>query len=347
MSKSEYSAHETQYGSSFNSSTMKLFLVTAVLTMLASPIAVHAFLSGDAAKVGHADAAKNLIENGADVNAHKNHYVGISLHRLIGESIEASLKSLAPDARRNNGGTLLHEAAKRGAADAARTLIENGEDLDFKDNNGETALHLAAKEGNVIIVKLLIECGADVNARDNHGATPLHLAAGRGHEEVLSLLIENGVNPEARSFGGRTPLHSAAGGRWGNADAVKLLIERGADANARDNYRTTPLHLAAKEGNVIIVKLLIECGADVNARDNHGATPLHSAAQKDVVMLLIENGADVNVKDNSGTWVLDYAGRELDDIGKLISEGIADANFKTNTPQPRCSGRQREAMRTS
>jgi ankyrin repeat protein len=68
----------------------------------------------------------------------------------------------------------LMEAAKRGALDDVRAVIDGNSDLlNAKDDEGATALHYAAFEGNRPVVELLVERGADINAIDGKfGATP-------------------------------------------------------------------------------------------------------------------------------------------------------------------------------
>ena len=68
----------------------------------------------------------------------------------------------------------LMEAAKRGALDDVRAVIDGNSDLlNAKDDEGATALHYAAFEGNRPVVELLVERGADITAIDGKfGATP-------------------------------------------------------------------------------------------------------------------------------------------------------------------------------
>jgi len=53
-------------------------------------------------------------------------------------------------------------------------------------------LHEAAKEGDLAKAKSLIEEGADVNVTSETEVTPLHWAADGGHKDVAELLRRHG-----------------------------------------------------------------------------------------------------------------------------------------------------------
>ena len=177
-----------------------------------------------ASEYGNLEAAKLLIENGADVNA-KDKY----------------------------GDTALIEA---GHLEVVKLLIENGADVNAKNEDGKTALMRASREGHLEVVKYLIENGADVNAKSNNGWTALMRASYNGHLEVVKYLIENGADVNAKRDSGRTALMSASS--EGNIEIVKLLIENGTDVNAKDEDGKTALDLADNEE---IEKVLRKAGA--------------------------------------------------------------------------------------
>jgi ankyrin repeat protein len=104
-----------------------------------------------AAREGHVDVAKVLIQNGADVNA-----------------IDGGKR------------TALHCAAVYNR-DVAKVLIQNGADVNAVQKNKWTALFFAAQEGHVDVVKVLIQNGADVNAVDEKETTALHKAVKYGY----------------------------------------------------------------------------------------------------------------------------------------------------------------------
>lgn len=99
-----------------------------------------------AAALGEPEAAKMLIDAGADMN------------------------------RKNlDGSTALHTAIAFGADKVAKVLIDNGADLNLANLEGSTPLHAAAFFCNVEIVKELLEKGADKSITNNEGKTALQI----------------------------------------------------------------------------------------------------------------------------------------------------------------------------
>jgi ankyrin repeat protein len=144
------------------------------------------------------EAAKALIEAGADVNAKDNIndspylYAGARGHLEILKmtlSHGADLKSV-----NRYGGTALIPASERGHVETVRTLIEAGVKVDHVNNLHWTALLEAIILGNggerhQKIVKLLVKAGADVNLADGDGVTPLQHARARRYKEIEATLV--------------------------------------------------------------------------------------------------------------------------------------------------------------
>jgi hypothetical protein len=102
-----------------------------------------------AARNGHIEIARLLLQNGADVNA----------------------KDTSWDR------TPLHWAAIHGHVDILHLLVENGADLEAQDDGGSRALHWAAYFGRLpLIQELISRYHVDINARDNDGRTALSRA---------------------------------------------------------------------------------------------------------------------------------------------------------------------------
>lgn len=160
-----------------------------------------------AASTGHTDIIRLLVEEyGADINAENEHNNGTALSAaLVGESlyggrIEAAKLLIEYGAdvnaryntERSNGITILMEAAKLGEFNFARLLLEHGADVNARSTGfmeaGRTALMYAAGEGSVDVVRLLLEYGADVNKKDKHGETALTIATACGHFDIVELL---------------------------------------------------------------------------------------------------------------------------------------------------------------
>jgi ankyrin len=294
----------------------------------------------DAARAGDRDAVRNLLKQGADVNA-----------------------------TAGDGVTALHWAARRGDAEMANLLLLAGANARAATQSARyTALHLAAERGSAPIVKALLENGAEVNAATATGATPLMFAAAGGETATISALLDGTADPNAaETFRGQTPLMWAAAAN--RVEAVKLLIARGADPNkatniidfaalsrdgsnpdgrnlptqaaGRDRTPTTaqgtarvetpaarrvampgvdrnylinelvyaqggfaPIHYAAREGYVDVATALLAAGVDVNTpAAGDGATPLLVATVNgrfDLAKMLLDRGANPNIEAENG-----------------------------------------------
>ncbi|CAK9034688.1 unnamed protein product [Durusdinium trenchii] len=116
-----------------------------------------------AAKRGHLEVVRLLLEAGADQNA-----------------------------TTQDGATALMFAAHKGHLEVVRLLLEAGADPKPADQDGTTALTHAACNGHLEVVRVLLEAGADPKAAAQDGTTALILAAESGQLEVQQLLLEAG-----------------------------------------------------------------------------------------------------------------------------------------------------------
>ena len=185
------------------------------------------------ARQGAIDAARALVESGADLNIQD------------------------PD-----GTTAMVLAIINGHYDVAAMLVEKGADPNVADSSGMAALYAAVdmntlpfmhgrpepkpsgRLGIVDIVKVLLAHGADVNQqlktpllrRHNNtstqslgeGTTPLMRAAASGDVTLMRLLLEHGADPAHGRRTATTMLMLAAGfGRRGDHNADAQEYERG------------------------------------------------------------------------------------------------------------------------
>ena len=247
-----------------------------------------------ASRDGHLDAARLLVEVGADVN-------------------------LADP----NGLTPLLMALTNGQVSVAKLLLQHGADPHRSDWWGRQPLwaavdirNLAVRSGaptneNGIdrdaaldVIRLLLERGVDVNARvkefppmrryllplaslewvDFTGQTAFIRAAQAGDVPVMRLLLEKGADPKITTFNGTTSLMAAAGVNWVIGEtfsespavwmqAVQLCLDQGVDVNAVNAMGLQAVHGAANRGSDDIIELLAKHGAQLDRADKEGRTP--------------------------------------------------------------------------
>lgn len=241
-----------------------------------------------AAREGHLDAARALVEAGADINQGN------------GDKI-----------------TPLVMAILNGHYELGKYLLDHGADPNAAATSGLTALYATIdvqwapktwypqpqtdqeKVTYLDLMKALLEKGANVNAPVNEklwfrsftndytwidpaGATPFWRAAQASDIAAMHLLVEHGADPKTKSKAGDTPLMAAAGIGWAanwsvNApypavEAVKYCVELGNDVNAADGVGYTALHGAAYLGNNDMVNYLVSKGAKVDVKSKAGDT---------------------------------------------------------------------------
>ena len=199
-----------------------------------------------AAALGHVATVRQLLEDGARVEAAKE-----------------------------DGTTALHSAATMGHAEVVGLLLEEGAWAEATGNSGATPLMMAASMGHLAAVQALLEGGAGPDTAHRYGkSTALHFAAEVGRVEVVRELCRRGADVEAEKVTGGTALHSAADAN--QTAVVQVLVEEcGADANRLLMKDTTPLYLAAQRGFTGVVQVLLRLGATPNFVMPQGKTSTH------------------------------------------------------------------------
>ena len=151
-----------------------------------------------AARNGHVDMLKLLLDKGADVETAG--FAGMrALHHTCNSSKENCVAMLLefdanPNAGDDAGATPLHWAAARGVQNIVVRLTDKNADPNVATKTGVRPLHKACIYGQFQIVKKLVESGADVDAQDNDGQTALHYAARMGFIECVKQLITANAN---------------------------------------------------------------------------------------------------------------------------------------------------------
>jgi uncharacterized protein len=246
-----------------------------------------------AARDGQLDAARALVESGADVNQ--------------GNAEEKT--------------TPLVMAIINGHLDVAKMLLDHNANPNLANIWGLAALYATIdvqwapyawfpqplttqeKITHLELMKALIARGADVNARlgkkiwvrsfgdrswvDPAGATPFWRAAQSDDVPAMKLLVAAGADPKIATTAGDTALMVAAGLGW-----------------APNNSTVVPDSWKAA------VEYCLELGLDVNAIDAKGYTALHGVAfrgDNDLIKFLVGKGAQTSVKTNAGDTIADMA----------------------------------------
>jgi ankyrin repeat protein len=247
-----------------------------------------------AARDGQIEAARALLDAGADLNA-----------------VSAAEKT-----------SPLVLAVSNGHYDLAKYFVEHSADPNLANIQGLTALYgvldvqwaghswfpnpvtAQEKTSYLELMKTLLAAHADVNAKlakktwfrtlahdatwvDPAGATAFWRAAQATDLDAMKILLEAGADPKISSTGGDSALMVAAGVGWGANFSV----------NAPDSWLPA-------------VRQCLELGLDVNQIDSRGYTALHGAAyigNNDLIKLLVEKGAKIDVKAKTGDSVADMA----------------------------------------
>ena len=231
-----------------------------------------------AAREGHVDLGRLLLDAGAEVNA-----------------------------AAGDGKTALSLAIFNGNYDMASLLVDRKADVNTADAQRFTPLFWAVDRRNMEtapnfpwmvtvdplpLIRKLLDAGANPNALVNNTprarmregsprivfATALMRAAFAADLELVKLLLDRGADPAIVSRDGETMVSAAAGLAFIHGyhrgktpaerlQAVKLFVGLGNDVNQADDYGITPLMAAANGGDVALIQYLIDVGADLAAHD--------------------------------------------------------------------------------
>jgi len=240
---------------------------------------------------GHTTIVKQLLYNGAKVDARDNDGRTALYHALVNQQdtiFQVLLGHAATlDIKDNNGYTILHHAVALSDVTAIRQLLKHVSSVDPKCKRGNTPLHIAAQANQVEIMQVLLDAGAEVNVTDSWNRTPLRLAIESIKFEdtrAISLLLERGAEVNACCSAGETSLHAAIK-FWVTENTgevlVKLLLQAGADPNQASAWNETPLDLTTRE---------VKYGLLLNSYTVNSHT-------FEVLQILLSNGAKIDSLD--------------------------------------------------
>ncbi len=251
-----------------------------------------------ASRQGAMDAAKVLVEAGADVNKAEPEF----------------------------GVTPLLDAIYNDHYDLAAYLVEKGADikpgalylavemrnLDYNGNHPRKPV--TDKMDELAFIKFLLDRGADPNAPMTAKLPP--------RQTQNPVLTGNGATPFIRAS------------RSADVTTMKLLLAHGADPKLTSNDHTNAIITAAtgmgarfaggeekpEPESIAAIKLCLENGVDINAVNDKGDTAVHGAAARgadQIIQFLADNGANLNVKNKTGRTPIDVARG----VGGVINTG--------------------------
>ena len=311
-----------------------------------------------AVQFGYNDLAKELIKEGADVNAR------------------------ASDMETEGGMDMLYYAVRNNNPEMTKILIDKGLDKNRDygyeysyyltdiaiDNNNldvlkllvkrgdskETLIPKAVEQNNIEMVKYLLSIGQDIDAQIFYDGfwvnSPLKVAAENEYIEMAKFLIDEGANLNSADD---YMLYA-----YNNYDITKLLVDNdifnlntnttkeeaiklvkdgkyyeieklllSEDSNNIDGY--DELMNAISKGDMKALEKLVKDDTDLNKQYDK-ITPLGLAAarnDKEMVKFLVEKGADINLEDGYGYTPLIKAMKYRNiDLAKNIVDLKPDLN---------------------
>lgn len=154
----------------------------------------------EAAKKGHIQTVKLLLEQGTNVNAPDEDQRTALMWAAFDGYTEVVRMLLVAEGNVNHqdliGRTALMYASSGSNIDTVRLLLAHEADTNLTDNHESwTALMFAAAEGQTAIAQALLDAGADRTLQDTDGETAYYFAMQRGFTETAALVKPPVVDP--------------------------------------------------------------------------------------------------------------------------------------------------------
>lgn len=255
-----------------------------------------------ASRLGDTERIKELIAQGADVNAaNKKGMTPLMNAAFFAENDECATMLL-------NAGAEVNAADKSGwtpimyallgdrSLEFIRDLIDNRNAYPEQRTKAKVSPMMIACQfsKHAELPEILYAANCEVNVPDDKGNLPLHYAAQNttaAAAEMIRALDRLNVKVDVQNGGGWTPLMLACQFS-NNPEVIKVLLGMDAQPNMHKNDGMTPLMLAAcnSSGQAIeIMKLLLKAGADTQIRSGGRSlreVALRSAYSVDVVKFI-------------------------------------------------------------
>ena len=179
-----------------------------------------------AAVANRKDIAELLIAKGAIVDLHISAYLGdlAWVKNLVKQGADINAYDVF-------GRTPLFVAAKRRQREMVEFLIDKGADINSQNERSSvlTPLHASVKGLNTPCINRFYPIVLLPQKQVTEKST-------KSKPHIAELLIAKGADVNAKDYGGNTPLHYS----YYNEEIRKMLIDNGADVNARNKSGDTP-----------------------------------------------------------------------------------------------------------
>ena len=162
-----------------------------------------------AAGEGDLDRIKQILDDGADINAQGMNGMPVLFWPLRDKNIKGFSyllrKGADPNVQWSTGSSVMELVAGLDDISYLRiVLASKGNPNLVNFNSGKTPLFQAVKFGVDDSVILLLQHGANINAKNSTGRTPIFDAISVGDYEIALLLAKNGADLESRDTWGKT-----------------------------------------------------------------------------------------------------------------------------------------------
>ena len=266
------------------------------------------------ANTGAVSAVKDLLDNGADINASESTQDQTALMWAAAEKHPEVVKLLIERSANINALSKIIPEPEPFVQKTPGSMGQNfPTTLRFRElSGGFTALMFAAQQGDLESTRLLLDAGADIEFTTPEEGSAIVVATAAGHEELAIFLLQRGADPNIADAYGITPLHFAVHkgvlimNNWMPAETekygwernnmpalIKALLEHGAEPDPKIKHAWSFLD------NPFLARSM----EDPAQIDIVGSTPLLLAAASgdlDSMRILVEYGADINAKTFGG-----------------------------------------------
>jgi ankyrin repeat protein len=257
--------------------------------------------------------AKNLLDDGADPNAHSPSHESPLFVAV--DADDTTMVTLLLDHHANMydsapSGHLIGEvAAISNSLHSLEILYRHGYPLTMRNRQNQSLLSTAVGQDSYRIVEYILQHGGNVNDTDGFGYSLLMEAAsmditGNGDTAMVSLLLRAGADPnkpDAKSF---YPIYDAVSSIENVPRFVSEISDKGVP------YKDSSTFIMRQNTHQRVVELLLKAGANPNVEDHPGGNPLWLAVKNcdaATVKLLLQYGASEKALSAKGQYVLEKA----------------------------------------